>query len=735
MRKITLAIAIIFSLTMVSCNNKNDSLISNSHVTQILEVYFKEAKIDLADDMDSILCIDKSGNQFLIFGEKDDGYVGYITDNAFVDSREFLFAPEENEIVKNACMSKFGKTAVLTVLDEELMLYIFSADGEMSQKLNLGRLEYNIENDMTITANDDEFIININNEALLSVSADGTIQGEIDCNNKMIFGLSRNNEGVPTVILENGGDTEIAHVIGTELSDLQKTVAPSSSPYAVCSGNDEYSLFANYNDGLYGLKENIWLRLTDYVDNSFSAVEICGIQLINENEFAAIIKKDGEQHLILLTDRDVSEINSRKTLTLAVFGDASNYIGDEIRAFNNTNENYRIELKTYNGGNYIENSELIREDILSGNTPDIIQNNPGILSPDSFGARESIFVDMYELIDNDPKLSRDDFLDDYLEEMDFNGKLLEISPGFTVNTMTIKDKYLNSLTAWTFDEMMDIINSRPAEMGIISDFQEYTRSVYMLSMIDYCSFIDFEKASCCYDSDEFINIMKSVQENEIGMTAAENDSYLNDEDFGYSNGARNFIDDNYLINVMPLHSAHDIQTVVKGEFNEPCTFIGYPVSGVSFSPDENRCFSIMRSCEYPEGAWEFIRDSFFTDNFYSSQDSCFPAIESSFTKNFESEKSMSMYKNPATGEMESSDFYITDTLENAIYFDPFSDSEVEKYSEFVREAAKHRRRYDFTVFEILDEELTSYFEGERSAEETADIIQSRVSIYVSENYQ
>lgn len=735
MREITLAIAIIFSLTMISCNNKNNSSVSDSQVTHISEIYFKEAKINLADDMDSILCIDRSGNQFLIFGEKDDGFAGYVTDNAFVDSHEFLFTPEENEIVKNACMSKFGKTAILTALDEELMLYIFSADGEMSQKLNLGRLEYNIENDMTITANDDGFIININNEALLSVSADGTIQGEIDCNNKMILGLSKNNEGVPTVILENGGDTEIAHVIGTELSDLQNTAAPSSSPYAVCGGNDEYLLFANYNDGLYGLKENTWLRLTDYVDNTFSSLELWGLQYTNENEFAALIKKGGDHRLVLLTERDISEINSRKTMTLAVFGDASTYIGDEIKTFNNTNENYRIEIKTYNGGNYIENTELMREDILTGNMPDIIQNNPGQLSPDHFGARESLFVDMYELIDNDPQLSRDDFVDGYLEAMDFNGKLLEISPGFTVNTMTVKNKYLDGQTVWTFDEMINIINSRPDGMGIIPDFEVYPRSVYMLNMIDYCSFIDFEKASCCYDSDEFINIMKSVQENKIGMTVAENDSYLNNEDFGYSNGARNFIDDNYLINVMPLHSAHDIQTVVKGEFNEPCTFIGYPVSGVSFTPDENRCFSIMGNCEYPEGAWEFIRDSFFTDEFYSSQNSCFPAIESSFTKNFESEKSMSMYKNPATGEMESSDFYITDTLENAIYFDPFSDIEVEKYSGFVLEAAKHRRRCDFTVFEILDEELTSYFEGERSAEETADIIQNRISIYLSENYQ
>lgn len=224
------------------------------------------------------------------------------------------------------------------------------------------------------------------------------------------------------------------------------------------------------------------------------------------------------------------------------------------------------------------------------------------------------------------------------------------------------------------------------------------------------------------------------------MTAAEDESFFNDEDSEYINIARAFIDDNYLIDVSSLRSTSDIQTTVKAKFSEPCTFMGFPSNGVSmttFSPDENRCFSIMRSCEYPEGAWEFIRDSFFTDDFYNSINgkNCFPALESSFIEKFEAEKEVSMYKNPATGEMENSDFYITDTIENAIYFEPFNDNEVEKYSEFVREAAKHCRRYEFTVWEILDEELTSYFEGERSAEKTADIIQSRVSIYISENYQ
>ncbi|MBO5163830.1 MAG: hypothetical protein J6B75_05215 [Ruminococcus sp.] len=739
MKKILTLIISLLIFASVSCsgNTTSETPVSTADMAML---YLKEADITMSEDFKTIISLDKLGEQVLVFGTgNNSGYMGYVTDKSFADHRKFAFTPKENEVVKSACLCKFSKTAVVTLLDNELMLYVFNSDGDVCNEYNLGEHEFDTEMAAIITANGEDYIINLNNESLLAVAADGTVQGEIDCKGGNILGFSKDNADVPTVILGYGDTAKTASINGTSLENERKCGDISSSAYAICGGNDEYSLFVNFNDGLYGLKENNLIKLTDYVDNSFSALELWGLQYINENEFAALIKKDGEQRLILLTERDISEIKTRKTLTLAVFGDANTEIGNEIKTFNNTNENYRIEIKTYNGGNFIENTALMRDDILSGNTPDIIQNNPGQLSPDSFGARESLFVDMYEFIDNDPNLSREDFVDGFLEGMDFNGKLLEISPGFTVNTMTVKDKYLNGLTSWTFDDMVNIINSRPDGMGIVPNFDIYTRSVYMINMIDYCSFIDFENATCRFDSDEFINIMKLVQENEIGMTVAESNSYIGNENSEFSNGARDFIDDNYLINVIPLRSAQDIQSVVKGEFNEPCTFIGCPTkegAGSTFSPDKYRSFSIMRSCEHPEGAWEFIRDSFFTDSFYNSWSgsSCFPALESSFTEKFEAEKNVSMYEDPATGETENGDFYIIDTIENAIYFDPFNDSEVKKYSEFVRNAAKHRRRYDFTVWDILDEDLTLYFEGERSAEETAEVIQNRVSIYVSENY-
>ncbi len=40
---------------------------------------------------------------------------------------------------------------------------------------------------------------------------------------------------------------------------------------------------------------------------------------------------------------------------------------------------------------------------------------------------------------------------------------------------------------------------------------------------------------------------------------------------------------------------------------------------------------------------------------------------------------------------------------------------------------------DDKVTEIIEEEAGAYYEGQKTAEEVADIIQSRVSIYLSES--
>ena len=52
--------------------------------------------------------------------------------------------------------------------------------------------------------------------------------------------------------------------------------------------------------------------------------------------------------------------------------------------------------------------------------------------------------------------------------------------------------------------------------------------------------------------------------------------------------------------------------------------------------------------------------------------------------------------------------------------------------DYVKGAETVSGGYSAEVFKIIDEETKAYFAGEKTAQEAADMIQSRVSIYVSE---
>ena len=62
---------------------------------------------------------------------------------------------------------------------------------------------------------------------------------------------------------------------------------------------------------------------------------------------------------------------------------------------------------------------------------------------------------------------------------------------------------------------------------------------------------------------------------------------------------------------------------------------------------------------------------------------------------------------------------------------PMTEEEIARFQELLRQV-EHTELYDETAYAIIQEEVTVFLAGQRSAEETARIIQSRMSIYVSE---
>lgn len=721
-------------LTLTSCRNNSTDDSSSSSIAEQMNISFKEANVTMAEDFSDIMKLDKCGNSVLIFGkDSKNTYIGYVTDTAFTDYRTFYFIPKDDETVISACMSKFGKAAVITYLDGNTMLYVINSDGEVCLESDLDEIFSDAELWGNIIADSENFIIVNSDNEIFSVDSKGNNLGEIDLKGNILYGISPNSEGIPTALLQRGEETFTAEITDGKLGECVKCTALSSSPYAMSAGNSEYSLIANFGNGLFGFKDSQWIKLTDYMDNTFSASFIYGIIPTGDNEYAVLDYGNDGARIILLSERDISEIKSRKTIKFAVAIGGEPIGNDIIKKYNSENDDYKIEVVNYSErGTYPEDwSKALKEDIILGNAPDIVSFDSDI-PIDSFGSKNSIFVDFYPLIDSDPNISRDDFVDGYLEGMESNGKLLMIESTFHLRSLCIKDKFSGGLTEWDIDQFIDIYNNMPDGMQFNSQIEGGLRRNVFKDLINVNSFVDYKNAVCSFDSPEFIKALKLFNDNKLGLTWEDYENY-GDNVVYYAEEGLLYRNDKAMVDMCTLMCFGHIKNQLKGRFNEPATLIGYPSeNGNGTYRMVTGGYGIMANSRNIEGAWDFLKYFLFESDY---EPGYFSGLEEKYNKQLENEKTFHVDIDPETGEEGNADVYwLGGDFDNIIELEPFTDEEAEKYDALVMAALKNPMKYDNNVDKILNEELDACFEGERSAEETAKIIQNRVSIYLSEQY-
>lgn len=418
--------------------------------------------------------------------------------------------------------------------------------------------------------------------------------------------------------------------------------------------------------------------------------------------------RKNETSVCSLNDSEENQAQIVKIASVTNSDELSYYAGQ----YNSDNDKYKIEIVNYGQGqNLEENIRNLKMDIVSGNAPDIIPFNAN-MPIDTFGSGESIFVDLYSMIDNDTDLRRENFVAGFLEGMESNGKLLMITPSFSIKTIECKDKFLNGLTNWNYDQMMEIYENISDKISISVEGRYGSSTSAFCELVNYNSFVDYEKGICDFDNDTFISLMKFFSGNNIGSAGSSgwDSDMIRDH----------FKNDVIMLNITEIENFLSLYAIEGEYFNEPATIIGYPTENGSVSYVEiDKGYSILANSDVVDGAWDFLKYSFFSDRYYTGTEGryLFPAVDKYIAQ-------QTQYVNDLLSEAQSNG-------EDAA---PMSDEEIREYEAWVRESAKNIVKKDQNVESILWDELSSYFNNERSAEETAAMIQNRASVYLSELY-
>jgi len=499
--------------------------------------------------------------------------------------------------------------------------------------------------------------------------------------------------------------------------------------YGMIHEGSKYDFILTDSTSIYGynLGDAEPFEIMDTVDSDLYSGNINNVKLINDTQFIAMYydPTDWRTCVGLFTKVPPEEVKDKTAIVMA-----SMYVDYDLRKrvvdFNKTNDTYRIQMKEYNkyatAEDYLAGYTQLNTDIISGNMPDVLIVDSQ-MPIDSYIAK-GLIADLNPLLDSDPELKREDYLENVFEAFSQNGKMYQLVPSFQVSSIVGKTSIVGDRTGWTMQEFKEVMAAQPE--GTLS-FSETTKEgmLYTALMMTKDEYIDADTGKCYFDTPGFVELLEFVNEfpTEIDYSVWDNNDYWMEMESAYREN-RTILLNSY------FSQYNNFNRVEKGQFGEDITIIGFPTesrNGNAIMPSNQIALSAKSGCQ--EGAWEFIR-YYLTDEYQDGLEYQFPVKKSALAK-MEQEATERPYWKDEEGNKE----YYDDTYwinDKEIIIEPMTKEEAAEFTEFLT-GLTLVGAYDQSLMEIVSEEAQAFFEGQKSAQEVADIIQSRMQIYISES--
>lgn len=485
---------------------------------------------------------------------------------------------------------------------------------------------------------------------------------------------------------------------------------------AILSGTGNYRFYIGMSKGLYGFTDGGEFRLVmDWLESGMN-INGSHVQLACEDGSFIVSEysESGESSLLRYTRKKADEIKKVQKISLGHFGDADEFT-EEINEFNQNSDEYKVIPEK------LTTPEQLKLDIISGNAPDIIIHNDFSLVQKL--SSKGVFTDLYELMANDTEVNRDTVLPNVLKACESdNGTLPALPNYFNLSTYMIKSKHTDKKSL-TSHELIELYKSLP-EGSQFTDLANIKKHIFESLANGGENFVDYEKAECYFDSPEFIEILEFCntfpEEEDMPDKFADPEAHSN----YYNDKATWLRNDKALVGELAEFGyLYDYNYYKYGYFGEDVTLCGMPLSKES-KPMINfyYSFSVSNTCENKEGAWEFVKICL-KKEYKSNSDTViqwhhFPVINASFDKMVEdSQKKQG----------------INETFMGIYEIPPLTQEDCDMLKEYIKTAdIVQNHYYNSEVSKICNEEVQAFFAGEQTSDETADYIQNRVSIMLSE---
>ena len=387
-----------------------------------------------------------------------------------------------------------------------------------------------------------------------------------------------------------------------------------------------------------------------------------------------------------------SEAENRISLTVATdqsFGS----IYTIAKEFNESQRDCYVTVKSYDALSAgTEAMTLLRSEALSGKGPDLFAFTQG--SSLSGIREESYLLELGTYATED--FCEQTFVPGLIEAMETGNGLYWIPYCFSLVTFTAPG-VLEESSGNVIEYAEALLDERAASM-----FPEWCGRETLMSVAANFStseFLDMDLGISRFSSQSFINLMQFVEEWTGPATQGEDRPGLFE------------LETTGLFELETISSFLRL-AAIRRSYNGDYMFVGFPTLNNSYGMYQlNMKLAISGQCEEKEAAWKFISYALSEQGQALNSGPGFPALASAFY-----------------GQM-------YDAIENGVSTEfeeyEYSQGDADKLLSLLRKIDTIYER-DTIIVDIILSESESFFSGMRTAEQVADAIQDRVSIYLAE---
>ncbi len=494
-------------------------------------------------------------------------------------------------------------------------------------------------------------------------------------------------------------------------------------------GGGNYDYFVQDETALYGIRmdEAVCEEVVNWLNSDFLGADVRTAVPLADGTF--LISAYDITHMYTelwyLRPRTPEEMDAVQLISLAALDIQDDVLRYAVQRFNREHAPCRIAIREYaqdavDNASWDAGVSAFEDDMTSGIVADII-----CLDQMSFEryVNKGLFADLYTCMEADADFREEDYFMNYFSSMAYGEHLYRMGYGFTIRTLAAKTEHAGEEMGITPQEMMERMATLPDGMRPFADIGKET-ALTEIVLNNLGSFVDEQAGTCSFDTPEFIGLLEFC-----GSCGEETMSWSENEWRALENAYRA---DRVLYRHTKFSEPGEYHTLTAGIFGgEPVTLVGYPTvqeeaNGGVF--DSWSTLAMSSQTAYPEQVWSFLK-LLLSEDFQSSLLNCLPVHRGAMAGRMEQAMTPVQYED-ADGILHDMPNYYTNGT-GAVEIGYATAAEMETLTAYV-EGIRDHVFTDAAIYGIVYEEAVMYFSGDSTAEQAAEKIQGRVSLYLSE---